>query len=354
MKILNRYIAREIIKATALAALVLLTLVNIFTLSDELRDVGKGSYELKQVFTYVALTSPRNLFELIPSSALVGSMFALGAMANHSELVVMRTSGVSMFKLIWAVLRAGLIIVISSTLLGEFIAPAAERSAQLLKNTSQKNQIASWSQHGFWIRDGQSFINIRNIPQQNEIGDIQIFELDTDRQLRFATRARQATYSEGEWQLKDIHQSEFKSQQIITHYSPSAAWSSILDPDLLSIVIVDPAHLSTTELSRFIGFMKQNGQKSDLFELAFWNRIMNPFATLVMLLLAIPFILGHARFVHMGQRVIMGVILGLIFYLFDKMFGNIGLVYKLNPVFAATFPGIVFFIAASIAIKRLR
>lgn len=354
MKILNRYIAWEIIKSTTLAALVLLTLVNVFTLSDELRDLGKGSYGLKQVFLYVALTSPRNLFELMPSSALVGSMFALGAMANHSELVVMRTSGVSMFKLIWAILRAGLIIVISSTILGEFIAPAAEQSAQLLKTTAQNNQIASWSQHGFWIRDGDSFINIRKIPQQNEIGDIQIFELDSKRKLRFATKASQATYTDGEWQLKDIHQSEFKPQHINTHYSESAAWSSILDPDLLSIVIVDPGHLSTTELSRFVKFMKQNGQKSDSFELAFWNRIMNPIATLVMLLLAVPFILGHARFVHMGQRVIIGVIIGLVFYLFDKMFGNVGLVYELNPIFAATFPVILFFLLASIAIKRLR
>ena len=86
---LDWYIAREVIKGTLAAILVLLTLLTFFTFADELGDIGKGDYGMSQITKYLLLTLPRNFYELLAPAALVGSLVTLGALANHRELVAM-------------------------------------------------------------------------------------------------------------------------------------------------------------------------------------------------------------------------------------------------------------------------
>ncbi|MEN8261603.1 MAG: LptF/LptG family permease, partial [Pseudomonadota bacterium] len=160
---MNKYIIREVLKGSFGALVVLLALFNFFTLTTELKELGKGSYGLMQIFQYLALTSPRVTYELVPFGALLGSLLVLGAMSNNREVVGMRAAGFSVFRIIGAVLQAGLILVVFSLVVGEFIAPLCERSAQMIKMTSQNQQVALTTRYGFWVRDGNMFINIRQI-----------------------------------------------------------------------------------------------------------------------------------------------------------------------------------------------
>jgi lipopolysaccharide export system permease protein len=353
VKVINRYIAREVLKGSFVAALVLVTLVNFFTFSDELRALGKGQYSLTHIFEYLALLTPRNLYELIPSAALLGTMFTVGAMGNNRELIAMRAAGVSLNRIAWAVLRAGLVLVMIAILVGEVIAPKAEQLAIELKATAQYQQVASWSHYGFWVRDGNTFVNIRRIVHKEELGDISIYEMDQDQQMRLARHAEKAVYVDGEWRLETIHESRFEPERVTAQSKPSMAWRSIIDPDLMNIALVNPNNLSIYELVTYIQFLRENDQKSNRFELAFWSRIINPLVTLVMLLIATPFVLNVQRSVSVGQRIITGVVIGLSFILFEKIFAHLGLVYDLPPLFAAAFPSVLFFVVALIAIRRL-
>jgi len=353
VKVINRYIAREVLKGSLVAALVLVTLVNFFTFSDELRALGKGRYSLTHIFEYLALLTPRNLYELIPSAALLGTMFTVGAMGNNRELIAMRAAGISLYRIIWAVLRAGLVLVAVAIFVGEIIAPKAEQIAIELKATAQYQQVASWSHYGFWVRDGNTFINIRQIVQKDELGDISIYEMDENQRMHLARHAEKAVYVDGEWRLKKIEESRFEPDRVTAHSKPGMEWRSIIDPDLMNIALVNPNNLSIYELVTYIQFLRENEQKSNRFELAFWSRIVNPLVTLAMLLIATPFILNVQRTVSVGQRIIIGVVIGLTFILFEKIFAHLGLVYDLPPLFAAAFPSMLFLIIALLAIRRL-
>ncbi|MCI0654684.1 MAG: LPS export ABC transporter permease LptG [Methylococcaceae bacterium] len=355
MNTLNRYIATEIFKGTVVSLVILVTLVNFFTFADELRSIGQGGYDFWAVAKYVLLTSPSVLYDLFPSAALIGTMFALGSMANNRELVAMRSAGVSVTRIIWAVLRAGLVLAIFSIINGELVAPAANRMAREFKATIKDNRVAFWSIYGFWTRDGRSFINIRRIEDRTKLGDITIYKFDFEKGLESIQHAENADYldSEKRWLLSQVLNTRIDASRVTVERSPRNVWESVINPELLSVVVVNPGNLSIMGLDRYIRFLKENGQQSHKFELAFWQRAIDPLITLVMLLVAVPFVLNVSRSVTMGQRMMVGVVIGLLFILFDRMVGHLGLVYSFDPMIAAMLPGTLFFVLSLFMIKRM-
>ncbi|QSA99011.1 LPS export ABC transporter permease LptG [Methylococcus sp. EFPC2] len=354
MKALNRYIASEVLKGSLVASLILLALLNFFSFADELRDMGEGDYGLKQIFLYLTLNTPRSFNDLLPSAALLGSLVTLGTLANNRELVAMQAAGASKTRIIFGVLRAGVLLVVFSWGVSEYVSPVAERSAQMLKATATHEQIASRTKYGFWVRDGEVYINIRQINEGESLGDISIYELDESHRLKQASHADQARYQNGRWDLSRIRRTHFGGETVSSESLDKLDWSTILAPDLLNIFVVRPENLSATDLWKYMGYLAENGQKSLPVELAFWQRVVSPFLTLVMLLVAVPFVMTIRRETSMGQRIVVGVTLGLGFYLFDRMFGHFGLIYELNPLVAAAAPTLLVFTAATVAIARQR
>jgi lipopolysaccharide export system permease protein len=267
--------------------------------------------------------------------------------------MAMQAAGASRGRIIRAVLMGGLVLVAVSVGVGELIAPPAERSAQALKAMALKKQVATRSKYGFWVRDGNVFINIREIQKQEDLGDINIYEIDDRKNLLLATHASRATYDGGQWKLKQIRLSRFAPGQVTAEAKPAADWSSVLAPDLLNAFVIRPESLSAWELARYSDYLKDNGQQSRSVEQAFWGRVVNPLITLVMLMVAVPFVLNVRREVGMGQRIVVGVVIGLGFYLFDKMFGHLGLIYDMNPVFAAVFPAALALAGTLFALWRM-
>lgn len=355
MDTLNKYIAREVFKGTAISLLVLVTIVDFFTFADELRSIGQGQYGFWAIVKYVVLTSPSVLYDLFPSAALIGTMFALGSMANNHEIVAMRSAGVSVVGIIWAVMRAGILLAIFSMNIGELVAPTANRIAREFKSTTKDNRVAFWLQYGFWTRDGRSFINIRQIEDRTKLGEITIFNLDFDRGLESIRDAGKANYldTEKRWLLSNVVNTLFDRNRVTVEKNRQSDWESVINPDFLDVVIVNPGNLSILGLHRHIRFLKDNGQQSNKFELAFWQRVIHPLVTLVMLLVAMPFVLNVSRSVSIGQRMLVGVVIGLLFILFDRTVGHLGLVYSLDPIIAAMLPGTIFLIFSLVFIKRM-
>lgn len=336
-----------------MSVVILVTLVEFFTLADEMRSIGEGRYDFGAVLRYVLLTIPSVAYDLFPSAALVGAMFSLGAMANNREFVAMRSAGVSVAKIIWSVMRIGLIMVVVAVVVGEVIAPVADQTAKEFKATRKNNQVASWSIYGFWTRDGDSFINIRQIEDRHHLGDISIYKLDRFNRLEKVLHARQARYSGDDWYLSGVEETRFGPDSVVVRERPETIWKSVINPDLLSVVVVRPNNQSVYQLGRYINFLKENGQRAHQFELAFWRRILDPAVTLVMLLIAVPFVLNVSRTVSMGQRVLLGIVIGLLFILIDRLVGHMGLVYHLDPVIAAMIPGVIFLLLAVVLIYRV-
>ena len=355
MNVLTAYIVREVIKGSLIALLLLLTLFNLFTFSDELKDLGEGSYGLKEILLFLALTSPRVFYELVPSSALLGSLFVVGAMANNREIVAMRAAGLSVFWIIRSIMLAGLILVIISIAVGEFVAPTAERTAQMIRETAQNEKLVMHSKYGMWLREGEKFINVRQIYDDGLLGDISIYQLNDEHRLELLTHADKAQYlGDKQWQMENIRQSEITRQQVFVENKDSQQWETSIDPDLLNIVVVKSENMSLYDLFMYIDFLKENNQKSEAFELAFWSRLINPFVTFVMLMVSAPFVISIRRGMGTGGRMMIGIIIGMTFNIFDKIAGHLGLVYGFNPMLMAMLPSTVVFFCALYAVNRVR
>lgn len=354
MNVLTGYIVKEVIKGSLLALLLLLTLFNLFTFSDELKDLGVGGYGLKQILMFLALTSPRVFYELVPSAALLGSLFVVGAMANNREIVAMRATGLSIFWIIRSIMLAGLILVVIAVAVGELVAPEAERAAQLLKTTAQNNGVVLRSQYGMWLREGNRFINVRKILDDGSLGDIRVYEISEQQKLAMITHAEHGKFlGDKQWQLSNVKQSVINYQQIDANRYPQMPWQSAIDSDLLKVAVVNSDNLSLYDLYMYIDFLKTNNQKSQSYELAFWSRLINPLVTFVMLMVSAPFVISIGRGIGSGGRILMGIIIGMTFNIFDRIAGHVGLVYDINPLLMAILPSTLVFCVALFAVWRV-
>ena len=338
MKILDRYIALTLIKISLLALFSLVLLFSFFALVDQLDATGRGNYGVWQALYYVFLTVPRLSFELFPIAAVIGSMTTLGMFAKNSELAVLRTSGISQLRIAWSLCKGAAILICISLFVGEIISPYSEETAQHMRSVALSEQITLKTKYGFWSRDGHSFVNIRKILPGDRVEGIYIYEFDDDDKLRTSTFAKRAEYKDKQWVLEDIQQTEITDQGVNVKQMNLATWEALLNPDVINLIIIKPQFLSFIDLYDYISYLKINGQSSVIYEQALWSKIINPFAIIVMVLIAVPLVKNYSRMTAIGQRVSLGCLLGIIFHIVNQIAGYMGIVYNLNPAFSVTFP----------------
>jgi lipopolysaccharide export system permease protein len=340
MKILDRYIALTLIKITLLVLFSLVLIFSFLALVDQLDATSRGNYGVLQALFFVLLTVPRLSFELFPIAAVVGSMATLGMLAKNSELAVLRTSGVSQLRFAWSLCKGTAVLVFFSLFIGEIVSPYTEETAQQMRSVALSGQITLKSKHGFWSRDGQSFINIRKILPGDRVEGIYIYEFDDDDKLRTSTFASRAEYNGEHWMLEDIRQTEITDEGVSVNQMNHATWESLLSPDVINLIIIKPQFLSFIGLYDYISYLKINGQSSVIYEQAIWSKIINPLTILVMVLIAIPMVKTYSRMTGIGQRVSVGCLVGIVFHIISQIAGHMGIVYNLNPALSVTFPSL--------------
>ena len=353
MMILERYVGKAILMGTLVVMLVLLTLLGVFELVKQFDKVGVGNFTIADAFLTAMLALPSRTFEIFPMTALVGSLLGLGSLASSGELTAMRSAGVSVNRLVIAVLKTSLVMLVFIFIIGEWLGPVSEEYAQKIKVEKMQKKVTLKSEYGFWARDGDEFINIRKILPGSRLEEIYIYQIDEDKRMRLTTYAKSANYIEGKWQLDGILQSAIQDNMVKSRSVGSASWSSMIDPDLLSIIVVEPSMLPAWGLYHYMTFMKQNGQNATTYELAFWIKVITPFTTIVMLLITVPFVLGSLREVSVGQRIFVGAMIGVVFYVLNQAFSHLSIVYSFEPLVAVLTPGIAMLALGIFMIRRV-
>jgi lipopolysaccharide export system permease protein len=350
--LIDRYIGRTVLAGIVGVLALLLVLIGFFELIAELEDVKDG-YTTSMAYTYVLLGMPRYCYELFPLATLLGSLIGLGVLAGNSELLAMRAAGISIARIVLSVLKTGLLVLAVVVIVGEYLAPEAEQQAQRMKNEALSGQISLKTRYGFWSRDGNTFINIRQVLPDSQLADISIYEYGEDARLRRAIHADRASYQSGGWVIQDVEQSDFSETGVSVTTKPRQAWHAELDPSALDVLTVKPHMLAAWDLWRYIDYLRNNGQATISYEVAFWGKLTTPLVTMVMLFLSIPFVFGSLRSVGVGQRIFVGAILGIVFYLLNRAFAYMAVVYSLNGLFAAFFPMLLFLALAMWLLRRV-
>lgn len=353
MRILDLYIGRTILAHTAVAFSVLLGLFTFVTFIDELGDLGRSQYGLLQVIRFVALTTPKTFYELFPMAALLGAILGLSSLALDSELVVMRASGVSIYRIVISVLKVGAVMVCLAVAVGEFVTPTTETMAQRGRAEAMQENIRQHTNFGLWMRDHTTYVNIGEVLPDLTLLHLRVFEFDDKGRLRSLVYADGGEFNEGEWRLGGVRQTFVDPTKADTKQIEKAVWRTAVTPQILSVFLIKPEQLSSLQLRRYIKHLKENNQETATYELAFWNKVAIPLATAVMVILAVPFVFRQVRSGGLGRSLFFGIMLGLGFYAANQGFGNLVVVYDIPPFFGAIVPMLVFLAAAVLALRRV-
>lgn len=354
MKRLDRYLMRTVVSGSLMALLVLGLLDWVFGFLGQIDASGKGGFGLAYVFLYSLYTEPRRMYELFPTAVLIGSLLSLGTLSANSELIAMRAAGVSVAGVVRASLRAGMLMMLVAIVLGEWMAPIGERMAQGLKLEAQAGAAVVASEQNVWARNGDLYIHIGHVLPDHRLRDVTIYQVHDNNALKSVTAARSARYVDGHWLLKDVSISRMNENGVETSRLSQSLRSTLISPNLFGLLDTRPNDMNAWALARYIGYLKKNQLDATRYELAFWQRFTTPASALVMLMLAIPFVFGSLRSGGAGQRLFIGVVVGVGFYFFNRLTNQIGLVYGLSPLLSASLPLALFAFVSLAALRRLR
>ncbi len=352
MRILDIYIGRNFLNYFFLIIFILMVLFSLFELFSQLDDVGKGSYRLNNALTFVALTLPKRLLDLLPISTLLGGIIALGLMADHGELVAMQASGVSILRICAAVLVTGMLLMLTSAILTEMVVPGMEQLARKSRAQALTPTEITLTRQGFWARRDNSYIHVDKMLSKGIAANVDIFEFDKNGRLQTFTHARNATLQDNrQWLLNGITRKIIADNEVITKRIETLTLDSFLSAHQVSILELPPYSLSTPNLIRYINALRQSGQNADRHSIALWRKLSVPLTTGAMVLLSLSFIFGSTRSISAGARITFGAFIGIILYFADQIIMQWGVLFNLNPFIIAMMPVLLI---SGIAFARLR
>lgn len=354
MQILERYLGKSIIVGVIGVMLVMLTLDAIISFAGETGDIGRAHYTFWLAIYYVVLNIPQKIYLLFPMVVLLGTIISLGMLASHSELVAIRAAGVSIGRIAISSLKTGVLLTAIVIAIGEFIAPPAIQHAKLMRVAAMEDRISLNTDYGLWARDGNNYIHVRRVESDGRLTGVNLYIFDNQQNLVETISAATGEYVDDHWLLKRVSIRNISEKQISQQNLNEQRWESLLNPDVVNVVSVTPENLSIWKLRGYIDYLNDNQLDSREYELWFWSKLIAPFTIAAMIILALPFVFGSLRNVGAGQRILVGFLLGLGFYIFNQLMAKVGLVYQFPPVLAASLPTIVISIIAVYLLRRAR
>lgn len=346
MKIITRYLLKEITISVLLIMLALIAMFSFFDLVQELEDLGRGNYGLGKVLLFVMLSAPGHIYEIMPVAVLVGCMYSLGQFARHSELIILRVSGISLSGITISLLKIGLVFTLLTFFIGELITPLSEKMAQRMRIKATDSVIVQDFMSGLWVKDGSSFVNVEEVLTDSTLLNVHIYEFDHTFKLVTSSDAKSGKFAEDQWSLKDVTQIHFEKDTNHIKYLETATWRSLIRPELLNVLLVLPEKMSAWNLYSYIHHLSINKQKTTRYEMALWSKLVYPLACLVMIMLALPFGFIQQRATGASTKIFIGIMLGVLYQILNRTFVHLGLLNDWAPWFSAIMPTALFLMAA--------
>ncbi|MDU9389700.1 LPS export ABC transporter permease LptG [Pseudomonas japonica] len=351
MRKLDGYIGTSVFMAILAVLGIILGLASLFAFIDEMGDIS-DSYTLWNAGEFVLLTAPRRLYDMLPMAGLIGCLIGLGSLASNSELTIMRAAGVSIGRIVWAVMKPMLVLMLAGVLIGEYVAPVTENKAQADRSLAQGGGEAQTSKRGLWHRQGEEFVHINTVQPNGLLLGVTRYHFDNERHMLSSSFARRAQYRDDHWMLSEVTSTMFRGDHTEVVQTPEERWDVALTPQLLNTVVMAPESLSITGLWDYIHYLSEQGLNNDRYWLAFWTKVLQPLVTAALVLMAISFIFGPLRSVTLGQRVFTGVLVGFVFRIAQDLLGPSSQVFGFPPLLAVLLPAAICALAGLWLLRR--
>lgn len=347
--IISRYVKVRALLAIVSAVMALWLLKLIFAYLSEL-DSLKDSYTYVDALRYIIYTSPEALENYMPIGALLGAVVGLGLLANNSELVAIRASGISNLRIVSWVMQPALLFVILGLVVSQFVVPTSNQLARQVQHKSADSAMLSSSLNGYWDKqtnpDSTSrIINVDYADAQGQLKNITLWQLGQAGELVSISHATTGKYNntaDKTWQLTDVSQvtleqnGNAKQQQLA-----SQSVTLPIAPDSIYLLTRKPEDMSITELWQHKQFLASHQRQSLEHDLAFWKKVLSPFSVLSLVLVACSFVFGSLRTHSLGLRVVVALLFGLVFSYIQDLVGFISLSTGISPFIMVMLPIVV-------------
>lgn len=351
-KTLERYIAKNIFAATLLSALIITSVLLLIMLLSEAKNIGDGDYSLIEAFIYVLMRLPNEFYRFSPMLILLGTIVGMSILSTSRELSVMRASGMSVVRIIMNVLMTALLMVSITVAIGEWLAPDLSAKAEIRKENSRNGGQAVITSFGAWLHIDNNFIHIKRAVGRQMLHGVTRYEFDSQHRLLAAYYAKNMAYENKQWKMFDGVKTEFYENGAKSEHFVEADWDLKFNPNFLKFGRLDPFEMSLVKLAKYSAYLKQNHLQASEYQYEFWQRIMQPLAALIMVLLAIPFVFNTLKSA-LGWRIIIGIIVGFIFFMSNAFLGQLCVVYQLPASIAAALPILLFALIGLFLCKKL-
>jgi lipopolysaccharide export system permease protein len=368
MTVLRRYFAGEIYRSVAFVLIAFLALFAFLDMMSEIKSVGQGGYRVEHAFVYVSLGLANYAYQMMPIAALIGTIYVMAQFAARSEFTVMRASSLSMAGVIRILLPIAITFAVLTFLLGEFVAPRFNDFRENAKRRIQGATISSEFRSGLWAKDvlrdpatkqitGSRFLNAGKVELSGELRSVWVYEVDNQMRLMKLITAEEAHFLDNNrWRLdrvkemrfaRDAGQRNSDQSAIITQYKfDSSLLESEITPEIMAVLISDPAKMSALDLIVFTKHLEENRQRTDRYDIALWTKLLYPLAVFVMMSLALPFAYLQSRSGGLSLKIFVGIMIGVSFQLLNSLFSHIGLLNTWPPFMTAIAPSAFFLFAA--------
>lgn len=354
MSLLTAYLMRTIVGTTLLVLLVLLALGGLIEFIGQLEDT-QSDYGVAQALLFALLRLPQLSFEMLPIAALIGSLLGLGALASNSEIIVMRTAGLSVARLAGMVAVTGLVIMVFTALVAEFIGPPLDYFARNMRDEARAGYQHSDSGNSAWVKDGDVILHLDRVNTEYNFGGVYLYRFNDDNTLAAIARAENAGIDESDrWILENYRETRFQNDAVQAVEASLAVESFEIDSETLGVTLVKPISLSGRGLAGYISYLHRNGLNASRYETELWSRIAQTVTVIIMPVLALAFVFGSLRSSGAGGRLMIGVLIGLAYFLASEMLANSGQVFNLNPAVIAWVPLSFLLIVTVFALSRVR
>ena len=357
MKLLEGYLWKTLVISILLTWVSLVGLNTFFNYLRELNDTSSNTrYGSLQALTYIAYMLPRGLYEFFPTATLIGALMGLGQLASSSELIAMRAAGFSIKNIMFSTLKLGLLMAVLIFLFGEWVVPKAELQGKSFKVEKQQKGMA-YTEAGAWNKENNQHIHIDKVWAKDKFSGISIYQVDTDDEgvERLTIIEAETAEKQGDsWLLHNVTIRTPSDEGISIERKKVYMVKALASPKMLSATSVESEHLSAKELSNYIKHQDENALNTTRLKQAFWQRFSTPLATLVMLIIAMPFAFGSQRSAGAGQLLFLGILVGISFFLINQAMSNMGIVYGFSPILSAFAPLLLFLSLGLILLRRIK
>ena len=352
MKIRDRYITKTLLNHTLVVILVWLSIYSLFNFISELNSIGREQYTTLEALKYIFLQMPEVAYKQASPVILLGCVLGMGSLATTNQLLVLRVSGISILKLTMLTIKTALIFIIVVITIGEIFAPMASDMAENSRSKALGISFASQSQEGFWIRDGENFINVQKNIDGKIFRGVTIIEVNSLNKISTVIKSEKAIFDGKSLEMNNTEIFSIDASKEIDEISlkePNSYNKTVsFDQDLIDSLKKEPEELTTWNIIKQIRFLSDNKLRSAIFEVELYKRLIKPITLMAMILLAMLFIFGSTRDSTLGRKIFFGIALGLSFEMLSRIGGAMALSFDFNPVMSAVLPTIVVMVVAII------